>query len=110
MRVDAYECDWCHRREIEPGDGWRELSHRALDESVTVTEHACRSCWADLAGLRGRAPQPAASTGTASEESLSAVHGRLMRTVRRVYAEHEVTPGEEAEGADGPPPGWEVGE
>ena len=110
MRVDAYECDWCHRREIEPGDGWHEISHRALDQAVATIEHACRACWVDIAGLRGRLVRADADHAGAPEDSLTAVHGRLMRTVRRVYQEHAVAPGEEASlAADAEPPaGWEA--
>ena len=110
MRVDAYECDWCHRREIDPGDGWREITHHALPTSAPVIEHACRSCWADIVGLRSRAGRSVGAAPRPDDgDSLTAVHGRLMRTVRRVYEEHDVAPGGEpnTDWAATPPDGWE---
>lgn len=111
MRIDAYQCDWCSRREINPTDGWRELVHCRLSSGAEVIEHVCPSCWADVVGLKGRGGSGGWSEGVAAESSgaLTAVHDRLMQRVRRVYDEHEVTPGDEPHTRWGPEPpeGWE---
>lgn len=113
MRIDAYQCDWCSRREINPTDGWREVVHCPVASGAEVVEHACPTCWADVVGLKGRNTIPAWGSGDGGEPtsgSLTAVHDRLMQGVRRVYEEHDVTPGEEPDTHwdPDPPEGWET--
>ena len=111
MRIDAYQCDWCSRREINPTDGWREVVHSPVASGAQVIEHACPTCWADVDGLKGRNAVPSwgSGAGAAGDASLTAVHDRLMQGVRRVYDEHDVTPGEEPDTHWQPhlPEGWE---
>lgn len=111
MRIDAYQCDWCSRREINPTAGWRELVHCPVASSAQVVEHACPTCWADVVGLKGRhgASLTPGGTGSTPDSSLTAVHDRLMRGVRRVYEVHDVVPGSEPDTRwePTPPDGWE---
>ena len=111
MRIDAYQCDWCSRREINPADGWRELVHARLSSGAQVVEHVCPSCWADVVGLKGRNSVGAwgATDTDGATGALTAVHDRLMQGVRRVYEDHEVVPGEEpnTQWDPEPPEGWE---